>query len=70
MVASSYVLSATVISAIVIFIGMPLGRRGCILLGDLCVIVGAALQASAHSLPHIIMGRVVCGAGIGVSRSA
>ena len=67
MVASSYVLAATVISALVIFIGMPFGRRGCILIGDLCVIVGSAIQASAMSMPHIIVGRVICGFGIGVS---
>jgi len=67
MVASSYVLAATVISALVIFIGMPFGRRGCILIGDMCVIVGSAIQASAMSMPHIIAGRVICGFGIGVS---
>ncbi|PMD54417.1 putative sugar transporter STL1 [Hyaloscypha bicolor E] len=65
MVASSYVLAATVISALVIFIGMPFGRRGCILIGDMCVIVGSAIQASAMSMPHIIVGRVICGFGIG-----
>jgi MFS family permease len=67
MVASSYVLAATVISALVFFVGMPLGRRGCILMGDICVIVGSAIQASAMSMPHIIVGRVICGFGIGVS---
>lgn len=67
MVASSYVLAATVISALVFFVGMPLGRRGCILMGDMCVIVGSAIQASAMSMPHIIVGRVICGFGIGVS---
>ncbi|KAF2097821.1 putative sugar transporter STL1 [Rhizodiscina lignyota] len=65
MVASSYVLAATVVSMCVVFIGMPLGRRGCILMGDLCVIVGSAIQASAWSLPHIIVGRIICGFGIG-----
>ncbi|KAL7904433.1 putative sugar transporter STL1 [Trichoderma velutinum] len=69
MVASSYVLAATVISACVFFIGMPLGRRGCILLGDLCVVVGAALQASAMSVPHIIVARCLCGFGVGLISS-
>ena len=67
MVASSYVLAATVISALVFFVGMPLGRRGCIMMGDVCVIVGSVIQASAMSVPHIIVGRVICGFGIGVS---
>ena len=44
----------------VMFIGMPLGRRGCIMMGDACVIVGSALQASAMSVPHIIVGRIIC----------
>ncbi|KAI1847064.1 hypothetical protein JX266_006939 [Neoarthrinium moseri] len=60
MVASSYVLAATVISTLVLFVGMPLGRRGCILMGDALVIVGSAIQATAFSMPHIIVGRVIC----------
>lgn len=60
MVASSYVLAATVVSALVFFIGMPLGRRGCILMGDGLVVVGSAIQATAFSMPHIIVGRVIC----------
>lgn len=60
MVASSYVLAATVVSALVFFIGMPLGRRGCILMGDVLVVVGSVIQATAFSMPHIIVGRVLC----------
>lgn len=60
MVASSYVLAATVVSALVFFVGMPLGRRGCILVGDGLVVVGSAIQATAFSMPHIIVGRVIC----------
>lgn len=44
---------------------MPLGRRNIILLGNLCVIIGASLQASAWSVPHMIVGRLMCGFGIG-----
>jgi MFS family permease len=40
--------------------GLPLGRKNCILLGNLCVIIGGSLQASAWSIPQIIIGRVVC----------
>jgi hypothetical protein len=45
---------------IVMAIGLPLGRRRCIILGDLLVLVGASLQASAWSVPQIIIGRVLC----------
>lgn len=41
-------------------IGMPLGRRMCILLGNGFVIVGGSLQASAWSVPHMIVGRILC----------
>jgi MFS family permease len=65
MIASSYTLAATVCSLFVAVVGMPLGRRNIILLGNLCVIIGAILQASAWSVPHIIVGRIMCGFGIG-----
>jgi len=65
MIASSYTLAAAVCSILVTFVGMPLGRRGCILLGDALVIVGAALQASSWSVAQIITARIICGFGIG-----
>jgi predicted MFS family arabinose efflux permease len=60
MIASSYTLAAAVCSLAVSIIGMPLGRRNCILLGNVLVIVGASLQASAWSVPHMIISRVIC----------
>lgn len=39
---------------------MPLGRRKCILLGNAFVVVGGSLQASAWSVPHMIVGRILC----------
>ncbi|KAH6682828.1 general substrate transporter [Halenospora varia] len=65
MIASSYTLAAAVCSLMVTMIGMPLGRRNCILLGNLCVIVGGSLQASSWSVPQMIIARVICGFGIG-----
>ncbi len=65
MIASSYTLAAAVCSLAVMVIGMPLGRRNCILLGDAFVIVGATLQATSFSVPQIIIARVLCGFGIG-----
>ena len=60
MIASSYTLAATVCSLLTSVIGLPLGRRGCILLGDVLVIIGGSLQASAWSVAQIIVGRVIC----------
>ncbi|KAH7092233.1 putative sugar transporter STL1 [Paraphoma chrysanthemicola] len=65
MIASSYTLAATVCSLFVSIVGMPLGRRNILLLGNAFVIVGASLQASAWSVAHIIVGRILCGFGIG-----
>lgn len=65
MIASSYTLAAAVCSLAVSVLGMPLGRRGCILAGNALVIVGAAIQASSWSVAQIIVGRVLCGFGIG-----
>jgi MFS family permease len=65
MIASSYTLAAAVCSLAVTILGMPLGRRGCILMGDALVIVGASIQASSWSVAQIIVGRVLCGFGIG-----
>lgn len=70
MVASSYVLAATVCSVGVMFFGMHLGRRKCIMLGNCCVVVGSAIQASAVSVATIIVGRVICGFGIGFISSS
>lgn len=65
MIASSYTLAATICSLFVSVVGMPLGRRNILLLGNLCVVIGASLQASAWSVAHIIVGRILCGFGIG-----
>ncbi|KAI9168090.1 substrate transporter [Paramyrothecium foliicola] len=60
MIASAYTLAAAVCSFGIIFLGMPLGRRMCVLLGNLCVVIGGSLQASAWSVPHMIVGRIIC----------
>jgi MFS family permease len=65
MIASSYTLAATICCLIVSIIGMPLGRRNIILLGNAFVVVGAVIQASSWSVGQIIAGRILCGFGIG-----
>ncbi|CAG8141720.1 unnamed protein product [Penicillium salamii] len=60
MVASSYTLAATVCALAVSWLGMPLGRRGCIVMGDCLVVVGGIIQASSWSVAQMIVGRVLC----------
>ncbi|KAI9035882.1 sugar transporter [Aspergillus affinis] len=52
-----------------LFAGERLGRRMCIMLGCIILSIGAALQASAYSIPHMIVGRVVAGIGNGLNTS-
>ena len=47
------------------WVGHPLGRRKCVLMGDAFVIVGGSLQASSWSVGQIIAARVLCGFGVG-----
>lgn len=60
MIASSYTLGAWVMSMVISFIGAPLGRRNCILFGNILVLIGGTLQASTFSVAQIIVGRVLC----------
>ncbi|EXJ89874.1 hypothetical protein A1O3_02941 [Capronia epimyces CBS 606.96] len=52
-----------------IWVGDILGRRKTIFLGSAIMVVGATLQASAFSLPHFIVGRVITGLGNGLNTS-
>lgn len=49
--------------------GEKLGRRMTILIGCAILCVGGALQASAYSIPHLIVGRIVAGLGNGMNTS-
>ena len=49
--------------------GEKLGRRKCIMLGCIILSIGAALQASAFSIPQMILGRIVAGWGNGMNTS-
>lgn len=70
MIASVYNLAAGIMALCTSFFGMQLGRRGTILLGNLFICIGALLQASAYSVPHMLIGRIVTGCGIGCIASA
>ncbi|KAF1989914.1 general substrate transporter [Aulographum hederae CBS 113979] len=49
--------------------GEQIGRRKAIMLGCVVLSIGAALQASAYSIPHMIVGRIVAGLGNGMNTS-
>ncbi|KFY46148.1 hypothetical protein V494_00583 [Pseudogymnoascus sp. VKM F-4513 (FW-928)] len=51
------------------FIANPLGRRKVIWLSSITITIGAILQASAYSVPHLIAGRIIAGVGTGLETS-
>lgn len=50
-------------------LGEKLGRRKTIWVAMAVVIVGATLQATAFTIPHLIIGRVITGMGTGIKTS-
>ncbi|KAJ5618227.1 hypothetical protein N7528_006870 [Penicillium herquei] len=50
--------------------GVWLGRRRSVILGTVVMMVGAILQISAYSVPHMIVGRLVAGLGNGLNTAA
>lgn len=66
---ASYNLGCFFGAILAIFIGNPLGRRRMIIIGTAIMVVGAALQASAFSLAHLIVGRIITGLGNGMNTS-
>ncbi|KAG5952931.1 hypothetical protein E4U53_007489 [Claviceps sorghi] len=66
---ASYNLGCFVGAIMTMFIGNPLGRRRMIFLGTAVMVLGAVLQASAFSLEHFIIGRIITGIGNGGNTS-
>lgn len=64
-IVSTYTIGCILGSIFIIPTGDILGRRKATALGCAVVAVGGVLQASAYSLPHMIIGRIVSGIGIG-----
>lgn len=56
-------------SLLAMVFGERLGRRRVIMAGCVVLGVGGALQASASSIPHLIVGRIVAGLGNGMNTS-
>lgn len=50
-------------------IGKPFGRRRAIMFGAVWMVVGAIIQAASTSVGVMILGRVVCGLGMGIINS-
>lgn len=69
-ITSTYYLGAIFGAAASNFLGDKLGRRRAILLGCTLLTIGGALQASAFSLPHMLVGRIVGGLGTGLNTTA
>lgn len=44
---------------------MKIGRRGTIIMGNAVAVVGALIQATAYSVPQMIVGRLLTGFAIG-----
>ncbi|OJI96482.1 hypothetical protein ASPVEDRAFT_78250 [Aspergillus versicolor CBS 583.65] len=66
-IVSSYVLGCVIGACISMFLGDRLGRRKSISLACTLLTIGGVLQATAFTLPHIIVGRIVSGLGIGMN---
>ena len=60
MIASSYTLAAAFMSCIVMIIGMPLGRRRSIIIGNVLITIGGIIQAASYSVAQIVVARVLC----------
>ena len=66
-IVSTYDIGCIIGAAISIYFGDKLGRRKSVAMSCIWVIVGGLLQTSAFSVPHMIVGRVIAGLGIGQS---
>ena len=64
-IVSTYTLGCIFGAILTIFTGDVLGRRRSVLFGCTLLVIGGVLQASAFSLPHMIVGRITSGLGIG-----
>lgn len=49
------------------WLGSALGRKKCVLLGTVVMMIGAILQITAYGVPQMIVGRLVAGLGNGLN---
>lgn len=60
-VTSIYTIGCFLGALLAFSIGENLGRRKTVIIGTAIMTVGAILQASSFSVPHMIVGRIVTG---------
>lgn len=70
LVVAIYEIGCLLGSGLIIFVGDKLGRRKSVLIGTLIMLIGTALQATAFTLGHLIVGRIVTGFGNGMNTSS
>ncbi|THW40777.1 hexose carrier protein [Aureobasidium pullulans] len=66
-IVSTYDIGCILGAIMSLYFGDYLGRRRSVAMSSMWVILGGAIQASAFSLPQMIIGRVIAGLGIGQS---
>jgi sugar porter (SP) family MFS transporter len=66
-IVSTYTLGCIFGALLTMFLGDVLGRRKSVALGCSFLTVGGLIQATAFSLPHMIVGRIIGGLGIGIN---
>lgn len=70
LVVAIYEIGCLMGSGLIIFVGDKLGRRKSVLIGTVIMLIGTALQATAYTLGHLIVGRIVTGFGNGMNTSS
>ncbi|KAI0100948.1 sugar transporter [Nemania sp. FL0031] len=66
-VTSIYTIGCFLGALLAFSMGEKLGRKTTIIIGTAIMTVGAILQASSFSVPHMIIGRIVTGIGNGIN---
>lgn len=66
-IVSTYDIGCILGAIMSLYFGDYLGRRKSVAMSSIWVVLGGAIQASAFSLPQMIIGRVIAGLGIGQS---
>lgn len=66
-IVSTYVLGCVAGAFLSMYTGDRLGRRRSVLLASAFLTIGGILQSMAFTLPHLIVGRIVAGLGVGMN---
>jgi MFS family permease len=69
-IVATYDIGCIIGTLVSMYAGDKLGRRRCILIGCVILIIGAILQTASYSLAQMIVGRVVAGIGNGMNTIA